>query len=148
MSTRFSKFAHATWLTLCNLVHYAVGEGNGGEYVAIQALTLGTKVARLAEGRNLTLEQLAEKSGVHKSQIGRIVRGMTRSPRKDTIQALADALDVSVADLMDERPQEDPVYLQLRSLLAGMDDAHKERVLEYATFQYQRDPLVGDEVYA
>lgn len=51
--------------------------------------------------RRLTLVQLAEKSGVSKSQLHRIENGIT-SPRLKEIDAIAKALSISVAQLLDE----------------------------------------------
>lgn len=48
-------------------------------------------LAKAREKRRLTLTQLAEKSGVHKTTVARIERGEVR-PMHDTVNALEDAL--------------------------------------------------------
>ncbi len=48
----------------------------------------------------LTQEDLAARSGIHRTQAGKLVNGK-QMPRLDTLLRLAGALDVSVADLVD-----------------------------------------------
>jgi transcriptional regulator with XRE-family HTH domain len=50
-----------------------------------------TTLAAVREKRRLTLEELAEKSGVHKSTISRLERGETK-PEHATVTALEAAL--------------------------------------------------------
>lgn len=59
----------------------------------------GLRAARQAAG--LSLEQLGVKAGISGGTVGRIELGL-HSPRLDTMEAIADALDLSVADLLQE----------------------------------------------
>ena len=64
--------------------------------------------ARLREHREeqgLTLDELAEKSGLHLQSIARLERG-ERSPSWETVLALAEALGLTPNDFLDEPPDE------------------------------------------
>jgi transcriptional regulator with XRE-family HTH domain len=52
------------------------------------------------ERRGWTLHELQDVSGVSYTQISRLETGESRSPRKDTVRALADALGVDMNDLV------------------------------------------------
>lgn len=58
---------------------------------------LSDRVRERRQELGLTQEELAEKSGVGQSSINRIESGDTPNPRLHTIQAIADALRVSMA---------------------------------------------------
>ena len=63
------------------------------------------KIARLAEVRRahgMTQEQLAALSGVHRVTIARFECG-TVSPKLETLQRLADALEVPIDELVDKK---------------------------------------------
>ena len=53
---------------------------------------------KLRAGKNYTLEQLAEITGISKSEINAIENGKV-SPRLDTLERLAVGLDVNISDL-------------------------------------------------
>lgn len=53
---------------------------------------------KLRAGKNYTLEQLAEITGISKSEINAIENGKV-SPRLDTLERLAAGLDVNISDL-------------------------------------------------
>jgi len=63
---------------------------------------VGERIRALRTARKLTQEQLAYRAGVSVGTIARIERGATR-PTLETLERLARALDVSVADLLGER---------------------------------------------
>lgn len=54
---------------------------------------------RTAEGRDWTVEQLAEKAGLNKGTVSKLERGEL-DPRKSTLEKIAAALDVSAAYLL------------------------------------------------
>lgn len=54
----------------------------------------------LRKGKNMTQEELAEKSGVSRVTIADIERGIIRSTTIGTLKKLADALDVSPSVFM------------------------------------------------
>lgn len=59
----------------------------------------GARLRALREKRNLSQAQLANKGGFNRNYIGMVERG-ERNPRLDTLQRLADALDVELSLLM------------------------------------------------
>jgi len=58
----------------------------------------GEKVRKLRLARNLSQEELAFKTGVHRTYLGGIERG-ERNPSLKNISAIAKALDVTLAEL-------------------------------------------------
>ncbi len=60
----------------------------------------GEKLRRLRERRLLSRPELAEMVGMDPDHIGRIERGVTRSPRMANIRALAKALEVDAAEFL------------------------------------------------
>ena len=59
---------------------------------------LGERVRELRLTSNLTQEELAFKSGMHRTYLGGIERG-ERNPSLKNIAAIAKALDISLAEL-------------------------------------------------
>ena len=64
--------------------------------------SLGARLAHTRKGQGLTLQQLAERTGLKLQNISRIEQGHRIHVRSDTLQRLADALDVS-ADFLLQR---------------------------------------------
>lgn len=64
------------------------------------ASMLGTKVRQLRKAKGLTQEALAKVVGVEPSYIGHIERGRTKSPGRDVLVRLAEALGVPVEELL------------------------------------------------
>ncbi len=62
---------------------------------------IGKRIANLRKLKNLTLPELAEKSGVSKGYISQLENEIIVSPSVDTVKKLADALDVTIADLLE-----------------------------------------------
>jgi transcriptional regulator with XRE-family HTH domain len=60
---------------------------------------LGRNLRRAREQAGLTQEQVAERSGVHSTEVSRIERGK-RDPRVSTLERLAKAVEVSPGDLL------------------------------------------------
>lgn len=70
---------------------------------APDALTLGRRVRHLRTARGLTLDQLGHRVGVTPSMLSLVENGR-REPRLALLRAIADALDVTLADLLDAEP--------------------------------------------
>jgi transcriptional regulator with XRE-family HTH domain len=60
---------------------------------------LGRNLRQARERAGLTQEAVAERSGVHPTEVSRIESGK-RDPRIATVEALAEAVGVSVSDLL------------------------------------------------
>ena len=62
---------------------------------------LGRNLRRARTERDLTQEQVAHRSGVHATEVSRIERGK-RDPRISTVEKLAEAVSLSVSELLRE----------------------------------------------
>lgn len=60
---------------------------------------LGRNLRRARESRELTQEQVAERSGVHATEVSRIEAGK-RDPKVSTVERLAAAVEVSPGELL------------------------------------------------
>lgn len=76
----------------------------GGD--ALDVKRLGQHLAHLRKARGLTLTELGERAQVAKSYIHSLERGDAENPGLRTLDALARALDVTVADLLDAMGQQ------------------------------------------
>lgn len=63
------------------------------------SVELGLRVRALRKAQNLAQDDLAEKAGVHRTQIGFIEQG-TRDLRLSTLQKVAFALGVDASELI------------------------------------------------
>jgi transcriptional regulator with XRE-family HTH domain len=61
---------------------------------------LGTRIRELRELREASLTQLAERAGIAKSYLAKVERGEVDNPGLKTLSAIAQALEVTVADLI------------------------------------------------
>lgn len=61
---------------------------------------LGTKLRESREKLGLTQEQVAERSGVHATEVSRI-EGGKRDPKVSTLERLAEALEVKPGQLLE-----------------------------------------------
>lgn len=86
---------------------------------------LGARLRALRRARGLTQERLAERAGLSYKFVGEIERGQG-NPTLETLVALAEALDVDVADLFEpaeSRPQPPDVYTIPSGQLARVREA-------------------------
>ena len=60
---------------------------------------LGKNLRRAREQAGLTQEEVAERSGVHATEVSRIEAGK-RDPRTSTVERLAKAVEVPPSDLL------------------------------------------------
>jgi transcriptional regulator with XRE-family HTH domain len=60
---------------------------------------LGRNLRRARLDRELTQEEVAERSGVHATEVSRIESGK-RDPQVSTVQRLAEAVGLSASDLL------------------------------------------------
>jgi transcriptional regulator with XRE-family HTH domain len=64
------------------------------------SLTFGKQLRRIRQAQGLSQDQLAERTGLHATAIGRIERG-AREPRVTTVLRLARGLGVRAGTLID-----------------------------------------------
>lgn len=74
-------------------------------------MEVGELISFYRRQADMTIDELAEKSGVPKGTLNKIIGGVTKSPTLDTMKALAKALGKRLADFEDE-----PDYANLISL--------------------------------
>ncbi len=65
-----------------------------------QVTTLGTNLREARRRLGLTQEQVAERSGVHSTEVSRI-EGGKRDPKVSTLERLARAVEVKPGQLLD-----------------------------------------------
>jgi transcriptional regulator with XRE-family HTH domain len=80
------------------------GPNGRRERVTVTELQLGARIRALRQGRHLTLRDVAERAGVTESFLSQVERDVT-SPSIATVQRIARALDLSIAQLFAEEPQ-------------------------------------------
>lgn len=74
-------------------------------------MEVGELISFYRRQADMTIDELAEKSGVPKGTLNKIIGGVTKAPTLDTMKALAKALGKRLADFEDE-----PDYANLISL--------------------------------
>ena len=79
-------------------------EGREDGTIVTEELRLGGRIRALRQARRLTLRDVAERSGVTESFLSQVERDVT-SPSIATVQRIARALDLSIAQLFAEEPQ-------------------------------------------
>lgn len=88
-------------------------------------VAFGKRVKQLRQLRELTQQEFAEKANISISFLGNIERG-NKSPTVETLQKMADALDVTLSELMTFDSGviivEDDKAIQLRRLLSEYAD--------------------------
>ncbi len=62
---------------------------------------IGKRVRQLREAKGLTQEALAAKSGLHRVYLAQLEIGRNQNPQLETLQRLAKALGVSLAELLE-----------------------------------------------
>lgn len=62
-------------------------------------INFGNKLKEIRRERQLSQEKLAEESGLHRTYIGGVERG-ERNPTLTTLKKLADALNISLEELL------------------------------------------------
>ena len=58
------------------------------------------KIIKLMEEKNITLYKLGKMTNLNESNSGKIVSGKTKDPRISYVTAIADALEVSIDELV------------------------------------------------
>jgi XRE family transcriptional regulator, master regulator for biofilm formation len=90
---------------------------------------LGTRIRELRELREASLTQLAERAGIAKSYLAKVERGEVDNPGLKTLSAIAQALEITVADLI--RPSQAAASLETGSTRLSEAEDYR-RLLEEA----------------
>ena len=107
-----------------------------------QSGNFGQRLKRLRKARKLSLVELDEKSGLSFSHLSRYERGVTK-PSVDGLQRLSEALEVSIAALMDDDASlqvADPEIRQQLQEIESLPDEDRhvlKRLINAFLFQYR-----------
>lgn len=104
---------------------------------------IGTIIRTMRLSRGLSQAQLADLAGLKRSAIGNYENGV-REPDLDTIEALADAFNVSMSDLLDngERDPEEEAMWTLREEMRR--DPERRRLFKLAVHASIDDVKAAD----
>lgn len=58
------------------------------------------KIKKIMEEKNITLYRLSKITDLNESNLGKIISGKTKDPRISYVKAIADALDVSIDEIV------------------------------------------------
>jgi len=68
----------------------------GGSPRVLKRCSLGQRIEQLADSRGLHLDELAAAAGITHPTLNRICTGRIKSPKLETIKAIADVLGVKI----------------------------------------------------
>ena len=68
-------------------------------------MSLASRINEIRKSKNLSVDELCERSGIPKGTLSTITAGITTSPTLDTVRAIANALNCTLDDL-DDKPLE------------------------------------------
>ena len=95
------------------------------------ATTFGTRLRRLREAKNMTLQQVADAVGCTRGYIWELEMKEGQRPSAERVYLLAKTFGVTVEDLMEETPraahEAKPEDVQFFREYAGMTDEEKAR---------------------
>jgi transcriptional regulator with XRE-family HTH domain len=107
---------------------------------------IGNRIRLLRSQRNLTLQALAEKTGLSSSMLSLVERGKT-SPSIGTLVAISSALGAHMSDLFDNRAgkrrepvirvEDQPVYITAESVKRRIVRTDDERGIELVFNEYE-----------
>lgn len=89
---------------------------------------LGRNVRRYMKLQNLSIPQLAEKSGLGTATLSNILNGKKASPNSSTLIKISTALGVSFPDLLAEIPKLKTLRFRTRSRLTAREIAEREQL--------------------
>ena len=91
-------------------------------------------INELRKVRGLSVEGLAEASGVPLSTVKKICAGITTNPNLETVKALARALDCKLDDISDSEGQVDHLKAEFIAFFDSLSVEDQEDVARYAEF--------------
>jgi transcriptional regulator with XRE-family HTH domain len=98
----------------------------------------GARVRTLRTARDLSQFDLADAVGLSSNHLGVLERG-EKVPTLETVESLAEALNLSVAELLSDESDADPWLEELRSVGAGVPPALRALALDVlSTFAKRR----------
>jgi transcriptional regulator with XRE-family HTH domain len=95
-------------------------------------MELSDLITRYRKESQLTIDELAEQSGVPKGTLTKIIGRITKAPSLETVKAIAHALGKTLADFDDESVSVDPLQEALLDSFLKLNQEGKERLVETA----------------
>src|SRR6201990_3667825 len=83
-----------------------------------QVELVGRKIRQLRRQRKLTQVELADKIGIHQSDLSRMEQGEYKVGL-DTLLKILQTFDLSIGDFFEENDETDTLYTKIRSLSAN-----------------------------
>ena len=105
-----------------------------------QVELVGRKIRQLRRQRKLTQVELAQKIGIHQSDLSRMEQGEYKVGL-DTLLRVLQTFDLSIGDFFEERPRETSVIDKFQSLSA----AAQREVESFIEFKRQQESDVDGE---
>lgn len=85
-------------------------------------MTIGSKLKELRVANNLSLQDLANAVGASKAHIWDIERGASKNPSLELLKKIADYFQISIGELVGERPDAKGEPEELIALYRGLKD--------------------------
>lgn len=108
-------------------------------------MSLGARVRYYRELRGLTQAELAAKLNTGQTYIADIEKGRRANPKRDTLERIARALEVSMGDLLEDEQgrqaasRTQDILDQLRTL--GLDDEGQQELIKYGEWLASRQAI-------
>ena len=83
-------------------------------------MELGAIISQKRKQAGLTIDELAERSGVPKGTLNKIINGYTRDPQIETVKSIARALDCTLEDF-DDSPRVRTLSTDEYDLISSID---------------------------
>lgn len=115
-------------------------------------MELGALVSKYRKEAKLTIDELAEISGVPKGTINKIISGATKSPTVPNMKALAKAMGKTLADFDDpvseikKAPPIEDGDMEMLGLYHKLDNRDQGRVLGYMDHLLESEKYKEDAV--
>lgn len=99
-------------------------------------MTVGQKIKESRLSHGFTQEELAARVGVQKSAIAKWETGRVENIKRSSLQKLAEALEISPADLIGsaEKPAVSPLILEITDIMSDMSPEQIAKVASYIRF--------------
>lgn len=68
---------------------------------------IGSKITEIRNIKGISLSKLAAKANISKGYLSNIESGIKENPSTEMLEKIANALDVNISDLFDNKPSED-----------------------------------------
>jgi XRE family transcriptional regulator, master regulator for biofilm formation len=94
---------------------------------------VGDKIKSYREKKGMTIIELSKQSGISKSYISSIERGIQKNPSIQILDKLSAALGVALNQVLDCKPDIDEEWIQLVTM-AIEEGLSKQEFLEYIQF--------------